>query len=126
VQILPTARRVLFACLLTAGPTIMEPVYQADISCPMTDTGGVYATLAQRRGVVVEEVPRVGTPMVSIRAFLPVNMSFGFTQVRRAASRRARACAAGRAVPPLRPLTWLACAGVARCNRRQGVPAVLV
>ena len=30
-QIIPTARRVLYACALTAGPRLMEPVYQVEI-----------------------------------------------------------------------------------------------
>ena len=30
-QIIPTARRVLYACLLTADPRIMEPVYLVEI-----------------------------------------------------------------------------------------------
>lgn len=30
-QIIPTARRVLYACELTAGPRLMEPVYLVEI-----------------------------------------------------------------------------------------------
>ena len=30
-QIIPTARRVLYACCLTAGPRLMEPVYLVEI-----------------------------------------------------------------------------------------------
>ena len=30
-QIIPTARRVLYACALTAEPRLMEPVYQVEI-----------------------------------------------------------------------------------------------
>ena len=30
-QIIPTARRVLYACALTAAPRLMEPVYQVEI-----------------------------------------------------------------------------------------------
>ena len=30
-QIIPTARRVLYACMLTADPRIMEPVYLVEI-----------------------------------------------------------------------------------------------
>ena len=46
--------------------------------------GGVYSTLALRRGVIVEEIPKLGTPMTEIRAYIPVNMSFGFTKELRA------------------------------------------
>ena len=30
-QIIPTARRVLYACVLTAAPRLMEPVYLVEI-----------------------------------------------------------------------------------------------
>jgi elongation factor 2 len=83
-QIMPTARRVLFASMYTAEPTLMEPVFLAEISVPQDETGGVYSTLALRRGTVQEEIPVEGTPMTNIRAFLPVNESFGFDKLLRA------------------------------------------
>jgi elongation factor 2 len=79
-QILPTARRVCFASMYLAEPTIMEPYYLCDIAVPVADMSGVYSTLSKRRGEVVEEIPKPGTPMVAVRAFLPVNQSFGFTK----------------------------------------------
>jgi len=79
-QILPTARRCIFACMYTAEPTIMEPFYLCEIAVPVDAMSGVYAVLSKRRGEVVEEIARAGTPMVSVRAFLPVNQSFGFTK----------------------------------------------
>jgi elongation factor 2 len=79
-QILPTARRVMFASMYTASPTLMEPLYMADIAVPVDCTGGVYSTLSMRRGEIVEEIPKPGTPMTAIRAYLPVNQSFGFTK----------------------------------------------
>ncbi len=30
-QIIPTARRVLYACMLTAKPRILEPIYMVEI-----------------------------------------------------------------------------------------------
>jgi elongation factor 2 len=78
-QILPTARRVCFASYLKADPCLIEPVYLCEIACPIDVTGGVYSVLTRRRGEVVEDVPRVGTPMTNIRAYLPVKESFGFT-----------------------------------------------
>jgi len=83
-QILPTARNVLFAGMYLARPTLMEPMYIADITVPVDSTGGVYSTLSLRRGEIVEEIPKPGTPMTEIRAYLPVNMSFGFTKELRA------------------------------------------
>merc|ERR1712149_13708 len=78
-QIIPTARRVLYACLLTADPRIMEPVYLVEIQCPENAVGGIYGVLNRRRGHVFEEAQTPGTPMFVVKAYLPVNESFGFT-----------------------------------------------
>merc|ERR1712126_204279 len=78
-QIIPTARRVLYACVLTAAPRLMEPVYQVEIQCPENAVGGIYGVLNRRRGHVFEEAQTPGTPMFVIKAYLPVNESFGFT-----------------------------------------------
>merc|ERR1739838_1251279 len=78
-QIIPTARRVLIACSLTAQPRLMEPVYQVEIQCPENAVGGIYGVLNRRRGHVFEEAQTPGTPMFVVKAYLPVNESFGFT-----------------------------------------------
>merc|ERR1739836_75357 len=78
-QIIPTARRVLYACMLTAKPRYLEPVYLVEIQCPESAVGGIYGVLNRRRGVVVEEMQVAGTPMFVVKAHLPVNESFGFT-----------------------------------------------
>jgi elongation factor 2 len=78
-QIIPTARRVLYAAALTAEPRLMEPVYQVEIQCPEAVVGGIYGVLNRRRGHVFEEMQVQGTPMFVVKAYLPVNESFGFT-----------------------------------------------
>jgi elongation factor 2 len=78
-QIIPTARRCLYACVLTAEPRLMEPVYLVEIQCPQDSTGGIYSCLNRRRGHIFEENQVAGTPMVYVKAYLPVNESFGFT-----------------------------------------------
>merc|ERR1712165_253500 len=78
-QIIPTARRVLYACALTADPRLMEPVYLVEIQCPENAFGGIYGVLNKRRGHVFEEMQTPGTPMFVVKAYLPVNESFGFT-----------------------------------------------
>merc|ERR1711937_499114 len=78
-RIIPTARRVLYASALTAGPRLMEPVYQVEIQCPENAVGGIYGVLNRRRGHVFEEAQTPGTPMFVVKAYLPVNESFGFT-----------------------------------------------
>jgi len=85
-QITQTTRRCLYACMLTAEPRLMEPVFLVDIVCPQDAVGGIYAVLNQRRGIVNTEESRPGTPLVEIRAYLPVAESFGFTTALRAAT----------------------------------------
>jgi len=85
-QIIPTARRVFYASFLTASPTILEPVYLVEIQCPEQAVGGIYSVLNKKRGHVFEEAQVPGTPMFMVKAYLPVNESFGFTAELRAAT----------------------------------------
>lgn len=78
-QIIPTARRCLYAAMMTAKPCLLEPVYLVDISCPENAMGGIYGTLNRRRGHVISEEQRMGTPLYQVKAYLPVMESFGFT-----------------------------------------------
>jgi len=78
-QIIPTARRCLMAAHLSGEPRLMEPVYQCEIQCPENAVGGIYGVLNRRRGHVFEESQTPGTPMFVVKAYLPVNESFGFT-----------------------------------------------
>jgi len=78
-QIIPTARRVLYAAQLVSAPRIMEPVYLVEIQCPEAAMGGIYSTLNRRRGHVISEEQRPGTPLYNVKAYLPVMESFGFT-----------------------------------------------
>lgn len=42
--------------------------------------GGIYGVLTRRRGHVFEESQVIGTPMFIVKAYLPVNESFGMFQ----------------------------------------------
>lgn len=85
-QLLPTARRVFYACELTSTPTLLEPIFLAEITVPMESSGGVYQCLNSKRGEIIEEEQVSGTPMSVIRAYLPVAESFGFTGALRGAT----------------------------------------
>jgi elongation factor 2 len=85
-QIIPTCRRVLYASALTAEPRLLEPVYLVEIQAPEQALGGIYSTVTQKRGMVIEETQRPGTPIYNIKAYLPVMESFGFTGTLRAAT----------------------------------------
>ena len=49
-----------------------------EIQCSETAIGGVYNCLSKRRGIVISDERRLGTPMTTIKAYLPVSESFGF------------------------------------------------
>jgi len=85
-QIIPTSRRVLYASMLLADPALLEPVYLVEIQVPEQAMGGIYGVLTRRRGHVFEEAQRPGTPLFNIKAYLPVNESFGFNADLRSAT----------------------------------------
>ncbi|XP_061172889.1 elongation factor 2-like [Saccostrea echinata] len=91
-QIIPTTRRVLYACMLTAQPRIMEPIYLVEIQCPEQAVGGIFQCLNKRRGVVFDNGQIGSTPQWMVKAHLPVNESFGFTG-------DLRSCTGGQAFP---------------------------
>jgi len=82
-QIMPVTRRVAFASLMTGKPTLQEPVFLVEITCPQEVMSGVYNTMNIRRGQIFEENPREGTPLLQVKAYLPVSESFGFVSALR-------------------------------------------
>jgi elongation factor 2 len=78
-QIIPTARRVFYAAEYTAEPRFQEPVYLVDIATPNDVMNGIYQCFNQKRGVVFSEESVPGTPLLNVKAYLPVSESFGFT-----------------------------------------------
>lgn len=78
-QIIPTARRVLYASSLLASPGLQEPIFLVEIQVPENAMGGIYGVLNRRRGHVFAEEQRPGTPLFNVKAYLPVSESFGFT-----------------------------------------------
>lgn len=85
-QIIPTARRVLYASTLLAQPGLLEPVFLVEIQVPEQAMGGIYSVLTKKRGHVFSEEQRVGTPLFTVKAYLPVAESFGFNADLRAAT----------------------------------------
>uniref|UniRef100_A0A453SEV1 SNU114 homolog n=1 Tax=Aegilops tauschii subsp. strangulata TaxID=200361 RepID=A0A453SEV1_AEGTS len=77
-QIIPTARRVVYSAFLMANPRLMEPVYYIEIQTPIDCVSAIYTVLSRRRGHVTADVPKPGTPVYVVKAFLPVIESFGF------------------------------------------------
>jgi len=82
-QIMPTTKRVIYACQIKSKPGLMEPMYMCDITVPNAAVAGVYETLNGRRGIIEGKEDRPGTPLTKIKAFLPVLESFGFASLLR-------------------------------------------
>lgn len=50
----------------------MEPMYSVEIQAPADCVQAIYPVLARRRGHVVHDAPKPGTPFYTLRAFIPV------------------------------------------------------
>ncbi|MCO5613945.1 hypothetical protein L7F22_068225 [Adiantum nelumboides] len=77
-QLIPTARRTCYAALLLATPRLMEPIYYVEVQAPADCVAAVYTVLARRRGHVTQDVPKPGTPLFIVRAYIPVLDANGF------------------------------------------------
>ena len=77
-QIIPTARRVAYSAFLMATPSLMDPVYYVEVQTPADCMSAIYTVLSKRRGHVTADVPKPGTPIYIVKAFLPAVESFGF------------------------------------------------
>lgn len=94
-QIIPTARRVAYSAFLMvscvrksgfivplsyqqATPRLMEPYYYVEVQAPADCVSAVYTVLARRRGHVTQDAPIPGSPIYTIKAFIPSIDSFGF------------------------------------------------
>ncbi|KAL2315543.1 Pre-mRNA-splicing factor cwf10 [Schizosaccharomyces pombe] len=77
-QIIPTARRVCYSSFLTASPRLMEPVYMVEVHAPADCLPIIYDLLTRRRGHVLQDIPRPGSPLYLVRALIPVIDSCGF------------------------------------------------
>ncbi|KAJ3333651.1 U5 small nuclear ribonucleoprotein component, partial [Blyttiomyces sp. JEL0837] len=77
-QIIPAARRVCYSSFLMAAPRLMEPVYFVEIQAPADCVSAVYTVLARRRGHVTQDQPKPGSPLYTVKAYIPVMDSAGF------------------------------------------------
>ncbi len=56
----------------------MEPYYYVEVQAPADCVSAVYTVLARRRGHVTQDAPIPGSPIYTIKAFIPSIDSFGF------------------------------------------------
>ena len=61
-----------------ATPRLMEPYYFCEIIAPADCVSAVYSVLAKRRGHVTQDAPVAGSPLYTLKAFIPAIDSFGF------------------------------------------------
>jgi len=129
-QIIPTTRRAMKGAMLRAKPCLLEPVFMVEVQCTDDVIGGVMSVLAHRRGQIVDEVHSPDSPLCLIRAHLPVNEGFGFTE-------ELRSSTGGKAFPqcvfdhwqvlPGNPLDPTSLCGtvVAQVRQRKGLPVAI-
>ncbi|WVQ80717.1 hypothetical protein IAT38_002822 [Cryptococcus sp. DSM 104549] len=77
-QIIPTARRVCYSSFLLATPRLLEPVYYVEVQAPADCVAAVYTVLSRRRGHVTRDLPKPGSPLYTVKAFIPVLDANGF------------------------------------------------
>uniref|UniRef100_A0A915M4L1 Elongation factor EFG domain-containing protein n=1 Tax=Meloidogyne javanica TaxID=6303 RepID=A0A915M4L1_MELJA len=61
-----------------ATPRLMEPYYFVEVIAPADCVTAIYTVLSKRRGHVTTDAPIPGSPLYTIKAFIPVIDSFGF------------------------------------------------
>lgn len=77
-QIVPAVCRSVYAALLTGVPRLMEPVNMVEIDVPSDLVQAVMTVVSKRRGHIVKDTPKPGTPFTTILAHIPLIDSFGF------------------------------------------------
>jgi elongation factor 2 len=83
-QIMPAVRGALFAGILSANPTLLEPIYKISVRVPAIEMGNVTGLLSRKRGHI-HSVEQDG-PIVNILGMVPVSETLGFSQELRAAT----------------------------------------
>jgi elongation factor 2 len=78
-QLIPTFKRALYASQLAANPRLQEPIYCVEIICPNSVVGTVYSVISMKRGSIEEEI-ETGIGQSTLKGFMPVAESFGFTE----------------------------------------------
>ncbi|MEM3285649.1 MAG: elongation factor EF-2, partial [Fervidicoccaceae archaeon] len=83
-QIYPAVRNAIFAGMLSARPTILEPIQKLDIRMPMSYLGNVTAILTKKRGKILN-VTEAGD-LTRLIAEIPVAESFDLASELRSAT----------------------------------------
>ncbi|PWW79517.1 P-loop containing nucleoside triphosphate hydrolase protein [Tuber magnatum] len=77
-EIIASVRDALRHGFLDWSPRLLMAMYSCDIQASTEVLGKVYGVITRRRGRIVAEEMKEGTPFFTIKALLPVAESFGF------------------------------------------------
>ncbi|KAK4084719.1 hypothetical protein Purlil1_10304 [Purpureocillium lilacinum] len=77
-EVIKSVQSCVRAGFLDWSPRLMLAMYTVEIQASTEVLGRVYDVLTRRRGRVVAEIMKEGTPFFTIQALLPVAESFGF------------------------------------------------
>jgi elongation factor 2 len=83
-QMMPPTRQALFAAILSADPTLLEPIYKIQVRIPPEELGNVTGLLSRKRGSI-HGVEQSG-PAVAVTGMIPVAETLGLSQEMRAAT----------------------------------------
>ena len=75
---IPTARRTCYSAFLMAQPRLMEPLLHVEIQSTADAIEGCITVLMKRRGHIISENAKAGSPLYTLKAVLPAIDSFGF------------------------------------------------
>ncbi|KAH3685679.1 hypothetical protein WICPIJ_003363 [Wickerhamomyces pijperi] len=79
-RIISSTKNTIHAALLDWSPRMMLATYTCDIQASAEVLGKVYSVVQRRRGRIVSEEMKEGTPFFQIVAKLPVVEAFGFSE----------------------------------------------
>ena len=78
-EVIKTFQALTRSAFLDWSPRLMLAMYSVEIQASTEVLGRVYDVLTRRRGRVIAETMKEGTPFFTIQALLPVAESFGFS-----------------------------------------------
>ncbi|CAK7216629.1 Cytoplasmic GTPase/eEF2-like protein (ribosomal bioproteinsis) [Sporothrix bragantina] len=78
-EVIKTVQQAIHKAFLDWSPRLMLAMYSCEIQASTEVLGRVYDVLTRRRGRVLSETMKEGTPFFTILSLLPVAESFGFS-----------------------------------------------
>lgn len=79
-RLITTTRDMIHQSFMDWSPRIMLAMYSCDVQASVDVLGKVYAVVQQRKGRILSEELKEGTPFFQIEARIPVVEAFGFSE----------------------------------------------